>query len=123
MRIVVVSGEFLENVTLEDPDDFKHFSVVIVGADMGAVGNALEPYGTLIDARSAVISAHALKQLSGRANDKAWMSAFERMLFHADQAGWVDAKGIRAHCEWTTAAAWAASNTAREPADDRGDNA
>jgi hypothetical protein len=102
MRVVLDLGLPAPSVNLDDIDDFKHFALIILGSDFDLATRTLEPYGRFVDRENAVILPTAVKELSGRVHDAAWLAAFEAMVFHAREAGWIDdlTSGILAHCEW-----------------------
>jgi hypothetical protein len=70
-------------VTLQDPDNFRGFKVVVKGAE------------------HAYVSREALEQLAGeRAQDPTWQADLEKMLAYAGEHGWVREDGaVRAHVE------------------------
>jgi hypothetical protein len=73
-------------VSLEDPDDFKGFKLVVERVEHAHVG---------VD---------EIKRLAGeaRAGDAAWLEQLEGMLAYARSKGWVDESGaVRAHVEWS----------------------
>jgi hypothetical protein len=71
---------------LRDPDDFKSFKVVVRPAEHSRV------------------SVESLEQLAGdRAGDAEWRRGLEQMVQYAEQHGWVDERGVRAHIEWPAA--------------------
>ena len=70
------------NVVLHNSDDFKSFSIVV---DMP---------------QHAWVPIAVLEQLMGnRADDPEWRTEFEKMLKYAQQRGFFDDRGIRAHIE------------------------
>ena len=70
------------SVVLHEPDDFTSFKVVVREAD------------------HARIPVASLEQLAGdRAGDPEWRRGLEKMLDYAQQRGWVDDSGVRAHVE------------------------
>jgi hypothetical protein len=69
-------------LSLEEPDDFKSFKVLVKGAEHSRVPVA------------------ALEALAGeRASDPQWQQGFQAMLHYADEHGWVDEGGVRAHVD------------------------
>jgi len=67
---------------LRDPDDFASFKVVVR------------------EAEHARVPVEALERLAGdRAEDPEWRRGLEKMLEYAEQHGWVDGDGVRAHIE------------------------
>lgn len=69
-------------VVMRDADDFRSFKVVVLQADHTRV-----PPGVI-------------EQLAGeRAASADWQEGFKSMLQYADQHGWVDDSGVRAHTE------------------------
>ena len=67
---------------LREPDDFTSFKVVVK------------------EAEHARVSLESLELLAGeRAGDPEWRRGLGKMLEYAEQRGWVDDGGVRAHIE------------------------
>jgi hypothetical protein len=67
---------------LHDPDDFTSFKIVVRDVDHTRV------------------PVESLKELAGdRASDPDWQRGLEKMLEYAQQHGWLDQTGVRAHIE------------------------
>ena len=85
---------------LLDADDFRHFSVRLVGS---GAAEALQAGGTgrLIGNSEALVSVHAVRRLADREADPAWTEGFAAMLRYAQQHGWLSEDGseIKAHLE------------------------
>ena len=87
-------------VTLDEPDDFKGFKVVVESGD----GSGLFSVGRLAHRDTAWISADAVRSLAPAAATPAWQEGFAAMLAYAGTKGWLDAAGdIQAHVEWPSA--------------------
>jgi hypothetical protein len=84
-------------VSLDGPDDFKGFKVVVESGD----GNALFSVGRLAHRDTAWINADAVRRLAGDAANAQWEEGFAAMLAYAQIKGWLDDAGdIQAHVEW-----------------------
>lgn len=82
MQVIVDLSLIPPAVTLVEPDDFTAFKVVVQDS-----GHARVPVSTL-------------KELAGdRADDPEWSQGLEKMLAYAEQHGWVNDFGVRAHIE------------------------
>ena len=102
MRIVLHLDVHSPAVTVDESDDFRHFALVVVGGSFEEAVKVLGPYGRFVDQGTAAILPDAVRELSGKSHDSAWLSGFDAMLLHAGDAGWIDERtsGILAHCEW-----------------------
>lgn len=91
-------------VTLQEPDNFKTFKIVIdAEPDQFPDGTRdFEGIATFDDKDTAWVSQGALRTMSGRAHDSVWQQAFGAMLDKARPYGWVNEStgDIRAHVEW-----------------------
>ena len=100
--IIKVSAD--RSVTLEEPDNFRAFKLVIAGkpAALADFRLALTSVAELIDADTAWVSAEALRNMPNVEGDEAWQQGFETMIEKARPHGWIDdARGaIKAHVEW-----------------------
>lgn len=91
------------SVALAEPEDFKHFKLVIdpVRADLAKIQTALSGVATLSDEGHAWVSEDWLRR-----RDKAatWQDGLTAMIGVAKKYGWIDdqAKTIRAHVEWSS---------------------
>jgi hypothetical protein len=86
--------------SLEDPDDFRAFSVVVTGSTAAAERKGLSVLGPVADdlAHVFVETAWILDQVGPRSQSPEWREKFAAMTALAAQHGWVDADGrIRAH--------------------------
>ena len=87
-------------VTLDEPDDFKGFKVVVASGD----GGGLFSVGRLAHRDTAWINANAVRARAGAAATPTCEDGFAAMLAYAQTKGWLDAAGdIQAHVEWETA--------------------
>lgn len=90
-------------VSLQEPDQFKAFKLVIDAApgSWPEVAADFEGIATVDDA-SAWVAQRAVRNMSGREDDATWRQAFDAMLDKARPHGWIDdATGdIKAHVEW-----------------------
>lgn len=86
-------------VALHHVDDFTGFKIVL-GRDTDPA-RALAGLATIDAAGDAHVLTDALRALSGRAEDPAWVQQFENMLAYAASAGWTSEGGrrVQAHCE------------------------
>ena len=67
---------------LREPDDFTSFKVVVRKAE------------------HARVPVESLERLAGeRAEDPEWRNGLGKMLEYAEQHGWLDSSGVRAHIE------------------------
>ncbi len=68
--------------SLREPDDFTSFKIVVR------------------EAEHARVPVEQLERLAGdRAGDPEWRRGLEKMLEYAEQHGWLDDDGVRAHIE------------------------
>lgn len=90
--------------SLQEPDNFRAFKLVIEAAPDCIADRARDLAGTVVfdGEDTAWVSQAALLALSSREGDPAWLQAFDAMLDKARPHGWVDAStgAIRAHVEW-----------------------
>ncbi|MEO8296239.1 MAG: hypothetical protein ABI574_00380 [Burkholderiales bacterium] len=95
-------------VTLEAPENFKAFKVVVESdaAQLSAVTPGFAGVATFADAQTAWVSQAALRAWPGLQADAAWLQGLDAMVAKARPFGWIDeASGaIRAHVEWAGAA-------------------
>lgn len=94
-------------VSLEDPNNFRAFKVVVEG-DPAAIDNArraLVGLADVSDKETAWVFEAGLRKCTEVANDAAWQGALGTMIEKARPHGWVDdaRKAIRAHIEWVRA--------------------
>ncbi|HZQ85220.1 MAG TPA: hypothetical protein VFA83_10300 [Acidimicrobiales bacterium] len=88
-----------QDVTLDEPADFKGFKVVVESGD----GSGLFAVGRLAHRDTAWINADAVRRLAGDAANQQWEEGFAAMLDYAKTKGWLDDAGdIQAHVEWET---------------------
>lgn len=67
---------------LQEPDDFTSFKIVVRQAE------------------HARVPVESLEQLAGeRAGDPDWRRGLGKMLEYAEQRGWLDESGVRAHVQ------------------------
>jgi hypothetical protein len=89
-----------DGVSLLDADDFRHFSVRLVGS---GAAELLQAGGTgrLISDSEAFVSVAAVRELAGRDADPSWQEGFSAMLRYAQGHGWLsdDGSEIKAHLE------------------------
>jgi len=108
MRIVVRLDLSAPLVGIEETDNAQRFDVIIVGGNFRTAARAIEPYGRLIDEDTAVLKPRAIWDLCSKTDHALSLVAFDTLLFHAGEAGWLDGPipGLRAHCRWATSAGW-----------------
>ena len=71
--------------TLQEPEDFTSFKIVVR------------------EAEHARVPVDQLERLAGdRAADPEWRCGLEKMLEYAEQHGWLEGNGVRAHIERTS---------------------
>lgn len=91
-------------VTLEDPNNFRAFKVVIE-SEVAGIYNArstLDGLAELEDEETAWVSQSALRARPEVAQDAAWQQSFGAMIEKARPHGWIDdqRQAIKAHIEW-----------------------
>ena len=99
---MIISLDFGRGPRLDDPDNFRAFKVTAPkGMDANALVAALKPVGRPGEGETSWIDEAALRNLAGRADDKAWNDQVTGMIDYAHRSGWIDpATGaIRAHIE------------------------
>ena len=92
------------DATLHDADDFRSFSVAVVGSSVAAARDVLSVLGPLDDDLSHVFvdGDWIVEQAGPQAQSAEWREKYATMVSFAERHGWVDAKGrIRAHIELT----------------------
>ncbi len=97
---MIVQVKDAGEVMLLEADDFKHFSVRLVGP--GAAGALAETgTGRLINDSEARVSVAAVRRLADRDSDVSWNEGFVGMLRYADSRGWLTEDGteVTAHLE------------------------
>ena len=91
-------------VRLDEPDDFRRFSVRIEspGLKVEEVQGALREIAVLEDAETAWVEERALRTWPELEGDRAWQSGLDEMIAEAKPHGWVDEQKqrIKAHVEW-----------------------
>jgi hypothetical protein len=94
---ITSSGE----TTLEEPNDFRHFSIRFdPGARDAAAAQAALERVARPDGDHAWVAGDAVCRMAPRAGEQDWQDGFVRMLAFARSRGWVDDHdGIRAHIE------------------------
>lgn len=96
---IQVTPDFV--VTLEDPQDFKHFKLVVAAdrADLIELRRAIEGVASLTEDGHAWVNEDWLRRHGA---DATWQDGLSAMIEVAKKYGWVDekAKTIRAHIEW-----------------------
>ena len=94
------------DVTLEEPDNFRAFKVVVASptATLEAVRTALAGIASVPDREVAWVSEQALRRWPGYAANGAWQEQLSGMIAKARPHGWIDDanRSIRAHLEWPT---------------------
>lgn len=98
MRIVVsVDGA----ARLEEPDDFRRFSVEMPSRLLADASNALSDVGRLADATHVWVRPDAVRKLYHGSDELSWQSQFEAMHRFAESRDWLGPEGaIRAHIEF-----------------------
>ncbi|WP_226575332.1 flavin reductase family protein [Acuticoccus sediminis] len=95
MQIIVTDDGHLR---LDDPRDFKRFSVGVRRRGAGAE-RALRPVAR-IEGEHAWVRPDDLRRLSPHAGEADWEAGFAAMIGFARKHGWIDAEGcVRAHIE------------------------
>jgi hypothetical protein len=92
------------DATLHDADDFRSFSVAVVGSSVAGARDVLSVLGPLDDDLSHVFvdSDWIIEQAGPQAQSAEWREKYATMVGFAERHGWVDAEGrIRAHIEPT----------------------
>ena len=87
---------------LQEPEDCKRFKVVVdASLSLAALSVALSGIGRMERHDTIWVHSDAIRRLATGRVDKAWESAFGRMVDFVRTKGWLDeATGdIRAHCE------------------------
>lgn len=89
------------SLTLEEPDHFRAFKLVLQGHAPGEKP-ALEGIIRYVADDHAFIDRDAVITLSGQGPDSEWRRGFDAMVEAAAKYGWIDAEtgAIRAHIEW-----------------------
>ena len=91
-------------VTLEEPDNFRAFKVVVGSPDarLETVRTALAGIVSVPDRQIAWVSEQALRNWPGYAGNGAWQELLSGMIAKARPHGWIDdvTGSIRAHLEW-----------------------
>jgi hypothetical protein len=90
-------------VRLDEPDDFRRFSVRIEspGLKVEEVRQALREIAVLEDAETAWVEERALRNWPELEEDRAWQSGLDEMIAKAKPYGWIDEEKqrIKAHVE------------------------
>ncbi|WP_424139160.1 hypothetical protein [Roseomonas chloroacetimidivorans] len=101
--MIVRIDRFLK-VGLEQPEEFKKFSVQVEGdqADLERIRPAVRTAGDLVDSAVMWVSEDWLRQAPGCAGDPGWQQGVSKMIEFARKHGWVrEPSGeIRAHVVW-----------------------
>ena len=85
---------------LEDPSDFRRFSVAIAPELQNTLDKAVAPIGSLASPEHIWVRPDAIRALSPLAGDIKWAENFDAMLTYAQSKGWAGPEGaIRAHIE------------------------
>ncbi|MDB5829980.1 MAG: hypothetical protein JWQ73_4200 [Variovorax sp.] len=94
-------------VTLQEPDDFKAFKVVVDGdeSQFAQVSQDFARIATFDGPGTAWVAQAALRALGAQGRDPAWSTALDAMVEKARPHGWIDAGtgAIKAHVEWVAA--------------------
>ena len=101
---MIISVHASNDVTLDEPQNFRGFKVVvkIPDASLEEAQHALSGIATMPDRETAWVSAEALRQWRGVKDDPEWQKGFEAMIEKATPHGWIDEanSAIKAHVEW-----------------------
>ena len=100
MIVQVESREDTGEVVLLQAEDFKNFSVRLIGP--GAAGVLAETgTGRLINDSEAYVSVAAVRRLANRDADASWNEGLAGMLRYAQSHGWLTGDGaeVNAHLE------------------------
>lgn len=83
---------------LDEPQDFRHFKVVLSGTDQPAAEAAGLRFA---DADNALVPVALVPALPGAPADAAWAEGYRAMVASAAKYGWIDepSQSIRAHVE------------------------
>ena len=89
------------NLSLEDADNFKGFSIVVNHSAQGTVEGALASIAEPDEEDHFWLNVDSIITLSRRANDSQWVDAFWQMLHKAAPYGFYDSenKRVKAHVE------------------------
>lgn len=92
------------SVTLEEPENFRAFKLVVTGnaSKLDETRETLLGIAELPDDKTAWISEAALRRWKGLADNQAWQQNLSAMIEKAKPHGWIDEtrKAIKAHIEW-----------------------
>ena len=90
-------------VRLDEPDDFRRFSVRIEspGLKVEEVRQALRGIAVLENGETAWVEERALRNWPELEGDRAWQSGLDEMIVKAKPYGWIDEerRRIKAHVE------------------------
>ncbi len=91
-------------VSLEEPDNFRAFKLVVTGnpTKLDEVRKTLAGIAELPDEKTAWISEKALREWDATTRDPAWQQNLSAMIEKARPHGWIDdtRNAIKAHIEW-----------------------
>ena len=99
---IVISGAH-RSAILSQPNDFKHFSVIVDSELRDSLASHMSRVAVRWDDRHGWISPSVIRSLSPLAMTAEWEAAFTAMVAFATQRGWTDQDGnLRAHIEYVT---------------------
>lgn len=92
-----------ETIALDDPRDFRSFSIEIEGAFRNAAARAalMDRFAASEDGEHAWVRKSALRQWPGLADEQWWQEGLSKMIDAVRRFGWIDEANqtIRAHIE------------------------
>jgi predicted HAD superfamily Cof-like phosphohydrolase len=101
--VLIVIDLSEERVLLIEPDDFRRFSVDVVGAGTSSLTEVVHRSGlgrVREDGEHVVVDPIALRALAGPSATDQWEEGFAAMCAYAAGKGWVEADGgVLAHIE------------------------
>jgi hypothetical protein len=102
--LLIISVSKAGNVTVEDQENFRAFSVLFLAQpdDLDRIAGSVKPAITFDDRGYAWIKADAVVAWANRTTDIAWRGLFDRMIDFARPHGWIedDPLRIRAHIDF-----------------------
>ena len=95
-------------VSLEDPEDFKRFSVSVATSaeELPRIRDAVSDAGNLIDGETMWVNEAWLRTAPGCIEGEKWQDSVSAMIAGAKKYGWVDEGNgsIKAHVVWAVTA-------------------
>jgi hypothetical protein len=104
VHLTVDVGALAPEVALTEPEDCKHFDVIVRGTTDGAELDRVLIATSVgrIEGSDALIGVDAVRRLASGSVGPDWEANFVAMLDFAGRRGWMteDTEFIRAHVEW-----------------------